>query len=171
MAYQLSEENQARVKKIASRYPHSMSAILPALHIVMAERGWVDKEACSHLADLLKIPPVSVYDALSFYSYFPQAPTGKYHMQVCRNISCYLNGAENLVDHLAEKHNVRLGEVTDDGLFSITTVECLGACGGSPVIQVNGEYYENLTAKKIDELVGRWKMLASRETRAEVSKA
>lgn len=157
MAYQLSPENQERVKEIAKRYPHSRSGILPAMHIVMAERGWVDKEACDHIAGLLDVPPIYVYEALTFYTYFPQKPVGKYHIQVCQNISCSLRGAESIIDYLKEKHHIPEGEVSEDGLFCLDRVECLGACGNAPVMQVNDDYYENLTFEKIDELIAQWR--------------
>lgn len=157
MAYELSAENQAKVKEIIKRYPHPMSAILPALHIVMAERGWVDREACDHVAELLEVPNIHVYEALTFYTYFPQKPVGKYHIQVCQNIACNLLGAENLIDHLKSKHGIQEDKVTDDGLFCLHRVECLGACGGAPMMQVNDDYYENLTPETLDELIDGWK--------------
>jgi len=160
MAYQLSPENQARVKEISARYPHPRSGILPALHIVMAETGWVSQDACDHIADLLGVAKIYVYEALTFYTYFPQKPVGKYHVQVCQNIACNLRGAENLIDYMKQKHGLTEGEVTEDGLFCLDRVECLGACGGAPMMQVNDDYYEDLTTEKIDQLFDGWRKAA-----------
>ena len=160
MAYQLSPENQERVKEISTRYPHARSGILPALHIVMAESGWVSKDACDHVAELLSVPKIYVYEALTFYTYFPQKPVGKYHVQVCHGISCNLRGAEEMIAHLKGKHGLKEGEVTEDGLFCLDRVECLGACGNAPMMQVNDDYYEDLTTEKIDELFDGWRKAA-----------
>ena len=157
MAYQLSKENQERVKEVMTHYPHARSAILPALHIVMEERGWVDREACDHVAELLGVPAIHVYEALTFYTYFPQKPVGKYHIQVCHNISCNLRGSEDVLRYLKDAHGIEEDKVTEDGLFCLHRVECLGACGNSPVMQVNDDYYENLTFDKIDELIEGWR--------------
>lgn len=160
MAYQLSAEGQERLKEIVTHYPHPMSAILPGLHLVMAERGWVDREACDHVAELLDVPKIHVYEALTFYTYFPQKPVGKYHIQVCHNIACNLRGAEDLLQHLKDKHGIEEDKVTDDGLFCLHRVECLGACGGAPMMQVNDDYFENLTHDEVDELIEGWKKAA-----------
>ncbi|MCB2210896.1 NAD(P)H-dependent oxidoreductase subunit E [bacterium] len=161
MAYQLSAENQERVKEIATHYPHPMSGILPALHIVMAETGWVSRDACDHVAELLDVPKIKVYEALTFYTYFPQKPVGKYHIQFCHNIACNLRGAEDLIQHLKDKHNIQEDQVTEDGLFCLHRVECLGACGGGPMMQVNDDYYEDLDTEKLDQLIEGFKKSAS----------
>jgi len=157
MAYQLSQENQDKVKEVITHYPHPMSAILPALHIVMNERGWVGKDGCDHVAELLGVPNIHVYEALTFYTYFPQKPVGKYHIQVCHNIACNLLGAEDIISYMKDKHGVKEDEVTEDGLFCLHRVECLGACGNAPMMQVNDDYHENLTFEKIDELFELWR--------------
>jgi NADH-quinone oxidoreductase subunit E len=157
MAYELSKENQGRVKEVISHYPDPMSAILPALHIIMAERGWVGKDGCDHVAELLGVPNIHVYEAMTFYTYFPQKPVGKYHIQVCHNISCNLRGAEEVIRYFKDAHGIEEDKVTEDGLFCLHRVECLGACGGAPMMQVNDEYYENLTFDMIDELIESWR--------------
>ncbi len=157
MAYKLSKNGQQRVREIAGRYPEPKSAILPALHIVVAERGYVDKEACDHISGLLDVPPIHLYEAMTFYTYFPQKPVGNYHIQVCHNISCNLRDAEELYAYLEEKHGIKEDEVTADGLFCLHRVECLGACGNAPVMQVNDDYYENLTLERVDELIEGWR--------------
>lgn len=157
MAYQLPSELQERVKEIAKRYPAPRSGILPALHMVMAERGWVDQEVCDHVAELLDVPNIQVYEAMTFYTYFPQQPVGKYHIQVCHNIACNLRGSEDLIEYMKEKHGLKEKELSDDGLFFLSRVECLGACGGAPMMQVNDDYFEDLTKEKIDELFVQWR--------------
>ncbi len=165
MAFELTKENQDKLKEIVTHYPHQMSAILPALHIVMAQRGWVDIEACDYVAEFLDVPKIRVYEALTFYTYFPQKPVGKYHLQMCRNIACHLRGVGELLVHLKEKHGIVEDKVTDDGLFCLHTVECLGACGNAPVVQVNDDYYENLTIEKLDELIEKLKKEAGNGTK------
>ncbi len=160
MAYQLSAENEARVKEIVTHYPESMSAILPAMHIVMAESGWVSVDACDYVAELLGVPKIRVYEALTFYTYFPQKPVGKYHIQFCQNIACTLREGENLIQQLKDKHGIKEDEITHNGLFCLHRVECLGACGNAPVMQVNDDYYEDLTPEKLDELIEGWKKSA-----------
>lgn len=107
MAFELSAENRERILEIAKRYPHPRSGILPALHIVHHEFGWVSKEACDAIADLLGIARIYLYEALTFYTYFPQKPVGKYHIQFCHNIACNLRGAESMISHL-EKNMVSM---------------------------------------------------------------
>lgn len=157
MAYQLSEENQKRLQELKERYPSPMSAILPGLHLVYEERGWVDREACDHVAELLGVPAIHVYEAMTFYTYFPQKPVGKYRIMVCHNIACNLRGAESIIDYMKDKHGVKENEVSEDGLFSLERAECLGACGGAPMMQVNDTYHEDLSFEVIDELFDRWR--------------
>lgn len=160
MAFELSAEHRERIKEIAARYPHPRSGILPALHIVHKEFGWVSREACDYVADLLGVARIYLYEALTFYTYFPQKPVGKYHIQFCHNIACNLRGAEEFIAHLDEKFGIREGETTEDGLFSLTRAECLGACGNAPMMQVNHDFHENLTLEKLDELIEGWKKSA-----------
>jgi len=160
MTFELSVENRERILEIAKRYPHSRCCILPALHIVHHEYGWVSREACEYIAELLNIAPVYLYEALTFYTYFPQKPVGKYRIQFCHNIACNLRGSEEMITHLEEKHGIREDETTPDGLFTLTRAECLGACGNAPVMQVNDDYYENLTIEELDKLIEGWRRAA-----------
>ncbi len=160
MAFQLSNENQERVKEALTHYPDPMSAILPALHIVMEERGWVGDDGAEHVAELINVPKIHVYEALTFYTYFPKKPVGKYHIQVCHNIACNLRGSEELIEHLVKKHGIKENEITEDGLFCLHRVECLGACGNAPMMQVNDDYFEDLTLEEVDKLIEGWKKSA-----------
>lgn len=149
----LSEETRNKIKDIASRYPSVGSAILPALHQAQKESGHLSEETIEEVALALGISPDYVYSTASFYTMFNLKPIGKYHIQVCRNLSCSLLGARRLVDHIGTRLGIKAGDTTKDGNFTLSQVECLGACGGAPVMMVNDKYYENLTEEKIDGIL------------------
>jgi NADH-quinone oxidoreductase subunit E len=141
--------------EISNRYPEGKqkSALLPILHEVQAELGWLSARAMDKVAEYLKIEPIEVYEVASFYSMYFLKPQGKYMLEVCRTGPCCLVGAEKLMDHI--ELGVKEGEVTPDGLFSWRGVECLAACGFGPVLQIGPEYtfYENLDEQKVDTLI------------------
>ncbi|MET1054276.1 MAG: NAD(P)H-dependent oxidoreductase subunit E [Pedobacter sp.] len=143
--------------EISNRYPEGKqkSALLPVLHEVQAELGWLSARAMDKVAEYLKIEPIEVYEVASFYSMYFLKPQGKYMLEVCRTGPCCLVGAEKLMDHIEETLGVKEGEVTADGLFSWRGVECLAACGFGPVLQIGPEYtfYENLDEQKVDTLI------------------
>ncbi len=149
----LSEKAVARIKAVREKYPDPRSALLPALDIAQREHGWLSAEVMGDVADLMGLAPVEVGSVASFYTMFHRRPVGRYHIQVCTNVSCSLLGAEHLVEHLKHKLGIKVGETTPDKLFTLTTVECLGSCGTAPVMQINDTYYENLTAERIDEIL------------------
>jgi NADH-quinone oxidoreductase subunit E len=142
---------------IVSRYPagKQKSALLPILHVVQAEFGWLSAPAMDKVAEYLKIQPIEVYEVASFYSMYFLRPQGKYMLEVCRTGPCCLVGAETIMDHLEQKLGVKEGAITPDGLFSWRGVECLAACGFGPVLQIGPEYtfYENLTNESVDQLI------------------
>ncbi len=142
---------------IVRRYPEGKqkSALLPILHLVQAEFGWVSAPAMDKVAAYLKLEPIEVYEVASFYSMYFLRPQGKYVLEICRTGPCCLVGAEKIMDHLEQKLGVKEGEVTADGLFSWRGVECLAACGYAPVLQIGPEYtfYENLTNASVDKLI------------------
>ncbi|MGZ3832236.1 MAG: NADH-quinone oxidoreductase subunit NuoE family protein [Mucilaginibacter sp.] len=142
---------------IVSRYPKGKqkSGLLPILHLVQAEFGWVSAPAMDKVAAYLGIQSIEVYEVASFYSMYFMRPQGKYVLEVCRTGPCCLVGAEKLMDHIQQKLGVKEGEVTPDGLFSWRGVECLAACGFGPVLQIGPEYtfYENLTNESVDTLI------------------
>jgi NADH-quinone oxidoreductase subunit E len=142
---------------LTSRYPEGKqkSALLPILHEVQAELGWLSANAMDQVAAYLKIEPIEVYEVASFYSMYFLKPQGKYVLEVCRTGPCCLVGAEKLMDHIGETLGVKENEVTADGLFSWRGVECLAACGFGPVLQIGPEYtfYENLDEQKVDTLI------------------
>ncbi len=142
---------------IVSRYPadRQKSALLPILHLVQAEYGWLSTPAMDRVAEYLDLKPIEVYEVATFYTMFFLKPQGKYVLEVCRTGPCCLVGAEKIMKHIEQKLNIKEGEVTPDGLFSWRGVECLAACGTGPVLQIGPEYsyYENLTEAKVDELI------------------
>ena len=151
--------------EIVSRYPKGKqkSALLPILHLVQAEYGWVSTPAMDKVAEYLDLQPIEVYEVATFYSMYFMRPQGKYMLEVCRTGPCCLVGAEKIMDHIEEKLGVKEGEVTADGLFSWRGVECLAACGYGPVLQIGPEYtfYENLTNDSVDQLIDELKKKAN----------
>ena len=153
----LNEGAQKRIAELKKKFPQRRSAILPAMHVVLEEVGYHNRDIIKQVANLLDLSEMEVTETLSFYTYFPKQGVGKYHIQVCTNVSCMINGAEQLVGYLEEKLGIKTGETTSDGLFTLTTVECLGSCGTAPVMQINQKYYENLTKTKVDQILDNLK--------------
>lgn len=153
-----SPELISKFDDVVSRYPEGKqkSGLLPVLHLVQAEFGWLSVPAMDKVAAYLNILPIEVYEVASFYTMYFLRPQGKYVLEVCRTSGCCLVGAEKIMDHIEQKLGVKEGEVTADGLFSWRGVECLAACGFGPVLQIGPEYtfYENLTTESVDKLIG-----------------
>ncbi len=150
---EFTPENKARFEQIVARYPVKRSAILPALHLMQAQEGWLSNEALEYLGGLLGLTPAQVHDTASYYAMFRFRPWGRQHIEICTNLSCALNGADGLIERTCKKLGVQEGEVTKDGGFVVTRVECLGACGGGPTAQVNGDWLEHCTDADIDRLL------------------
>ncbi|WP_316840767.1 NAD(P)H-dependent oxidoreductase subunit E [Pedobacter gandavensis] len=154
---QFSSALVEKFEEIVKRYPEGKqkSALLPILHEVQAELGWLSPNAMDQVAEYLRIEPIEVYEVASFYSMYFLKPQGKYVLEVCRTGPCCLVGAEKLMGHIEKSLGVKENEVTPDGLFSWRGVECLAACGYGPVLQIGPEYtfYENLDEKKVDDLI------------------
>jgi NADH-quinone oxidoreductase subunit E len=150
-----SDAARRELEAIRSRYPDQEAAILPALHLAQREFGYVSDEAIGYLAGLLGFQPARIEGVATFYTMYNRKPVGKYHVQICRNLSCSLLGAEHLIEHVSKKLGVKPGETTPDGKFTLTAVECLGSCGTAPVMQVNDDYHESLTEETIDALLDR----------------
>jgi len=143
----------AELERILPRYPNRAAAILPALHLVQKEFGHIPDEAIPCVAAAVGTSPADVEGVATFYTMYNRRPVGKHHLQICRNLSCSLMGAEHLLAHLSGKLGIRPGETTPDGMFTLSVVECLGSCGTAPVMQVNDDYHENLTVDSIDALL------------------
>jgi NADH-quinone oxidoreductase subunit E len=151
-----SVKSLSQIKELITHYPDGKqkSALIPVLHIAQEENGgWLSTAVMDSVAEILEITPIEVYEVATFYSQFNLKPVGKYVLEVCRTGPCCLLGAERIINYLEKKLEVKDGETTADGLFTLKTVECLGACGYGPVIQVGPKYYENLDTKKVDEIL------------------
>jgi NADH-quinone oxidoreductase E subunit len=150
----LAEKVKKDIEGVLRKYPKKRSAVMAALTIAQRERGHVTDEDMREIAGLLGINPVAVHEAGSFYTmYNVEKPVGRYHIQVCWNISCSLLGAEHLIEHIERLLGIKVGETTTDKRFTLTTVECLGSCGTAPMMQINDGYYENLTEARIEEIL------------------
>ncbi|MCD6249031.1 MAG: NAD(P)H-dependent oxidoreductase subunit E [candidate division Zixibacteria bacterium] len=149
----LTPESVTRIKDAAALYPQAKSAILPAITIAYRQVGHLNPDLYGEIAGILDIPAVEVAEAASFYTMFPKEPVGKYLIQVCHNISCALLGAEGLLSYLQDKLDIEVGETTSDNLFTLVRVECLGSCATAPMMQINHDYYENLSRAEVDRII------------------
>lgn len=154
--FAFTAENLEDARRHIAKYPdhHKASAVLPLLWIAQRQiGGHLTREAIEYVAKMLSMPPIRVHEVAHFYSMFNHAPVGKYFIQVCRTTPCWLRGSDELMAALKEKLGVGVGEVTEDGLFSMREVECLGACCNAPMIQINDLYYEDLTPESLSRLI------------------
>lgn len=152
----LSEQSTADIDIWIAKYPEEQkqSAVMAALRIAQDQNGgWLTNDLMNAVAAYLDMPRIAVYEVATFYSMYEHQPVGRHKICVCNSISCLLNGSEKTIDYLQEKLDVRIGEVTPDGKFSIKEVECLGACVGAPAMMIGKQYYENLTVEKIDQIL------------------
>ncbi len=159
-----SDDKLKKVEEMISHYPEGKhkSALLPLLHMVQKENGgWLSSEAMDYTAELLKIAPIEVYEVATFYSMYNLQPVGKTIFEVCQTGPCMLNGSDDIVAYIFEKLNIKPGQTTADGLFTLKTVECLGACGYAPMMQLGPDYREHLTKQKIDALIEEGKAKAN----------
>lgn len=153
---QFSADKLNKVQEIIARYPQGKqkSALLPVLHLAQQEfGGWLDVPVMDYVASLLSIAPIEVYEVASFYSMYNLKPVGKYVFEVCQTGPCMLNGSDNIIEYIKRKLNIKIGETTPDGLFTLKVVECLGACGYAPMMQLGKHYREHLTPAKIDAII------------------
>jgi NADH-quinone oxidoreductase subunit E len=159
-----SDDKLKKVEEMISHYPEGRqkSALLPLLHFVQKENGgWLSSEAMDYTAELLKIAPIEVYEVATFYSMYNLQPVGKTLFEVCQTGPCMLNGSDDIVAYIYEKLGIKPGQTTADGLFTLKTVECLGACGYAPMMQLGPNYREHLTKEKIDVLIAEGKAKAN----------
>ncbi len=153
----LSDALKRKFGQFIARYPLKRSAMVPLLLFAQDEIGYVSEEVIEEIARRVEVRPIEVIEVISYYSMLHRRPMGQHHFQVCTNISCMLRGAEEIFDHCARKLGIGHKQTTADGKFSLEEVECLGACCGAPAMQVNYDYYENLTPEKIDALLEKLK--------------
>ena len=151
-----SEEQMTEFKRLVARYPEGKqkSALLPVLHLAQDSfGGWLSAETMDYVADLLQITPIEVYEVATFYSMYNLKPVGKHMFEVCQTGPCMLNGSDDIIAYIGEKLGIKPGETTPDGLFTLKTVECLGACGYAPMMQMGKTYREHLTKEKVDAII------------------
>lgn len=159
-----SEEKLVRVQEIIARYPEGKqkSALIPILHLAQEENGgWLSVEAMDYVAGLLQLTPIEVYEVATFYSMYNLKPVGRYLFEVCQTGPCMLNGSDGLISYIQEKLNIRIGETTPDGMFTLKVVECLGACGYAPMMQMGKHYKEHLTKEKVDQIIDECRRAAA----------
>lgn len=153
MSPEYSDVLLKKAEEVIARYPRKEAALLPVLHLVQRETGWISPAEERFVAGVLGIKPMKVREVATFYTMILQKPLGKYHLQICSNLSCTLLGAGSLTEYLKEKLGIGPGETTPDGKFTLTTVECLGACEQAPCLMVNFDYHGNLDREKIDRIL------------------
>jgi NADH-quinone oxidoreductase E subunit len=159
----LSPELKQRILAELPKYPEKRAVLLTALHFIQAEHGgWIPRELVPELAEILEILEIDVWEVVSFYSLFHSEPVGRFHLQVCTNLSCCLRGARGVVQALSDALDLRPGECSEDGSFSLAEVQCLGSCGTAPVLQINNEpFEEQLSAESAVALIGRLRARAA----------
>lgn len=166
-SFEFTKANQKHVKAFIGQYPagRQQSAVMPLLDLAQRQTaaegakanpvygGWIPRAAMDHIAEVLDMPPVKVYEVATFYSMYNTAPVGKYLVQICGTTPCWLCSAADIIDVSTSHLGIGMGETTADGMFTLVEVECLGACVNAPMIQVNDDYYEDLTAETMREIL------------------
>jgi NADH-quinone oxidoreductase E subunit len=157
MALEFSPETYKKFEATVNRYPKKEAALLPVLCLAQKEFGYLGQEAIEYVAQLMGQPPARVQGVVSFYTMLNPKPVGRHHIQVCRTLPCALRGAEKLTSFLKKTLDIELGQTTGDGRFTLSEVECLASCGTAPMMQINDDYYENLTDEKVTEILAALK--------------
>lgn len=152
---EFSPEVVEEMRSHLTKYPEDRkrSALIPLLFVVQRERGWVDNPGVNFLAKFLDLEVTDVWETATFYSMFNLRPVGKYHIQVCKTLSCGIMGEPEITEHICNKLGIHVGETTEDGKFTVTRVECLGSCGTAPMMQIGFDYHEDLTIEKVDQIL------------------
>jgi NADH-quinone oxidoreductase E subunit len=153
MEIKFTDQSLKKLEEARSHYPTAEAALMPALWIAQEQFGWISTDAMKYVGELLGIPFEHVLGVAEFYTMYNKKPVGKYHLQVCTNVSCMLCGGYDVVDYISNKLDIEVGETTPDGKFTLIEAECLGSCGTAPMMQVNNYYEENLSKDKIDSLL------------------
>lgn len=164
MSLSFSDEKLKEVQSIVDRYPQGKqkSALIPVLHLAQEEfGGWLSTATMDYVASVLNLKPIEVYEVATFYSMFNLKPVGKYLFEICQTGPCMLNGSDDIVKYIYEKLGIKPGETTEDGMFTLKTVECLGACGYAPMMQQGKYYKEHLTRERIDSIIAECRNTAA----------
>ena len=153
MDFKFSPQNLEKVNEAVKRYPQKQAAVMPALWIAQDQNGWISNEVMVEVANVLEMNPEDVLGVVTFYTMYHKKPMGKYHIQVCTNVSCMLRGAYEIYEGVKKKLGIDNMQVTADKTFSLEEVECMGSCGTAPMIAVNEDFYENISVEKVEEIL------------------
>jgi NADH-quinone oxidoreductase E subunit len=153
MEFNFTEENLGKIENLLKKYPTKRAAVMPVLYLAQEQNGWISQEVMVAVAKILDLTTEDVLGVVTFYTMYHQKPVGKYHLQVCTNVSCMLRGAQDIYDHVKAKLTIDKGGVTADKMFSLEEVECMGSCGTAPMIAINEDYFENLDKQKLDQIL------------------
>ncbi len=153
MEYKFDQAELAKVEYHINKYPTKKSAIMPILWMAQKKWGWLSKDIMMYIGELLGLPYSHVYGVATFYTMYFKKPMGKYHVQVCTNVSCMLLDGDKIYEHVSDRLGIKHMEATADGKYSLEEVECMGACGGAPMIAINEDFYEFVDIKKVDEII------------------
>jgi NADH-quinone oxidoreductase E subunit len=153
MALEFSPETYKKFEETVSRYPKKEAAMLPVLYLAQQEFGYLGPEAIAYVAQLMEQSPARVHGIVSFYTMLTTKSIGRYHIQVCRTLPCALKGSEKITSFIGKRLEIDLGQTSADGRFTLSEVECLASCGTAPMMQVNDEYYEDLTEEKVTAIL------------------
>ena len=149
----LTPENLQKAEALFKKYPTKQAALLPILWIAQEQEGWISEDMMKYVATVVEVPYAHVLGVVSFYTMYKSKPHGKYHIEVCTNVSCMLRGSGKIVETVEHHCGAKIGQHSADGKFSVSEVECMGACSGAPMIAIGEEYYENLTPEKTEQLL------------------
>ncbi|MDD2896427.1 MAG: NAD(P)H-dependent oxidoreductase subunit E [Aliarcobacter sp.] len=152
-SFEYTPDNEIKFQEYITKYPKIDSVMLPALWLVQEQIGWISPEAMIYVADKLGKTPIQVYEVATFYTMFNLKPIGKHHIELCKTLSCMLCGSQKIKDYIKQTIGIDAGQTSEDGLFHLSEVECLGACSGAPMFALDGVYHEKLTTQKVDELI------------------
>ncbi|XP_009579050.1 PREDICTED: NADH dehydrogenase [ubiquinone] flavoprotein 2, mitochondrial [Fulmarus glacialis] len=157
--FEFTPENQKRIEAIINNYPggHKSAAVMAVLDLAQRQHGWLPISAMNKVAEILEMPPMRVYEVATFYTMYNRRPVGKYHIQVCTTTPCMLRDSDSILEAIKKKLGIKVGETTPDKLFTLIEVECLGACVNAPMVQINDNYYEDLTPKDIEDIIDELK--------------
>lgn len=157
MELRFSEKSEERIKRLIARYPNREAALIPVLYAAQDQFGYLSHEVMALVAKRLELPETHVINAATFYTLLRKKETGRYHIQVCTNVSCYLRGSDELLAAIEKKLSILPGKITPDRKFSLEEVQCLAACGNAPALQINDRYYEDMTPAKVVEVIEKLK--------------
>ena len=153
MSFKFTEENIVKINELITHYPEKQPAVMGVLYIAQEQNGWISYEVMKEVAEILDMQEEEVLGITTFYTMYHNKPAGKFHIQVCTNVSCMLKGGYKIYDRVKEKLGIENGGITDDKMFSLEEVECMGSCGSAPMIAVNEDYYENLDINQVDQIL------------------